>query len=104
MIPAPAFDVEGDGSFIPNGWDWVMSDGAIIVDERNPHWLVPSLGGIAERLSEAWDKGVGPLSGSLLQQPARAMSLIRIWKTAWNACDCRRWDEEHRKKGGGDGG
>jgi hypothetical protein len=74
-----------------------MYDGSVIVDERNPHLLCPSLGGIAERLANAWKNGIAPVAGALLQQPARAMALIRVWESAWNGCEGRKFDAAKEK-------
>lgn len=81
-----------------------MHDGSVIVDERNPRWLLPSLGEVAERLAEAWSHGVAPVAGALRDQPARAMALIRLWNIAWNRCEGQKFDEEQAKRNRNVGG
>lgn len=98
MIPAPAFDVEGDGSFIPNGWEWCKPDGTVEILEDNPVAYVPPLGFLAERLAEAYDRSILPAPGSLLQQPARAMELIRIWRRAIAQCEAQKAANQEAKQ------
>jgi hypothetical protein len=41
-------------------------------------------------LSDALDLGILPVPGGLMQQPARAVRLARLWKGAYRACEHRK--------------
>ena len=59
------------------------------IEKKNPMLVASPLADIGRSISDAMDVGVFPVSGGLLHQPARAIRLARLWKSAFCACEWR---------------
>ena len=56
----------------------------------DPAALISPLAEAGRSLSDALDLGILPVPGGLMQQPARAVRLARLWKGAYRACEHRK--------------
>jgi len=55
----------------------------------DPVSMTSPLSDVGRSVAEMLDIGILPLPGGLMQQPARAIRLARLWKAASGACSGR---------------
>lgn len=81
--------VYADGIFQPQPWLWPVpggDDGAEIVKLDNPiRYLTPAYK-IVSGMAADWERGLLPLPGGVLDQPARLVAAIRLRAEAVAHC------------------
>lgn len=80
LIPAPVYTDEGE--YQPQAWDRPISKEETELENCDPNIFAHPLASVASSLSAAWDNGILPCPGSLMDQPARAVALVHLWKWA----------------------
>ena len=75
IVPQPVYD--DDGWHVPLQWEAL--DGETL-REDDPNEIVPTQVGAIDAMLEAFDRGILPCPGSLLDQPVKAMSGIKLWR------------------------
>lgn len=83
MIPAPVFD---DGAYVPQLWERLWPDGRVTTETENPTaFSGPQCAALA-RIANGIEKGFLPWPGTYMQQPAKMLSGLHIWRDAVDAC------------------
>lgn len=65
-----------EGDYMP--LDYEQMDGTL--SDHHPDELMPECLDYIRQAAEAWDAGILPAPGSLMDQPAKLISGIKIWR------------------------
>lgn len=85
LIPTPVYTDEGE--YQPQAWDRPISKEETQLEDCDPNIYAHPLAGVAASISESWGNGVLPCLGTLLDQPARAVALVNLWRWAQSVAD-----------------
>lgn len=100
MIPCPVYD-EDTGAYIPQEWERfipagcrtedgsISKEGAWEIETRDPTATESEIAGVVARVSLWMEKGILPLPGGLLAQPARLLRAVEAWRGAVDECNAR---------------
>lgn len=94
-----AYD-EDTGDYIPFEWELPVQGKTekikevevigVEIRKSDPASMISPLASIGRSISESLDCGILPVPGGMMQQPARAIRLARLWKMAYGACEHRQ--------------
>lgn len=75
------------GATLPEEWEWLHTNGESEIRSDDPHAHLSPLAFTIQRLAAEHNRNQPLWPGSIIEQPARGMSLIREWENAVYVCE-----------------